>query len=115
MKRPGCVFAVKKEFVPKVQEYYTIAEKSAHDLAMWGAALIFDQLYYLPIPTIKFRRHGDSSFQKEVSTARKQNGINILTKKKLSSVFANAFRYKNKFNYAADLYHVLKLNKSKRS
>lgn len=164
LKRPGCVFAVKKEFVPKAQEYYTIAEKSAHDLAMWGAALIFDQLYYLPIPTIKFRRHGDSSFQKEVSTARKQNGIydgrintlkrfnvrldsakmfmkkqesienieqkemiidkmkkenlmriDILTKKKLSSVFANAFRYKNKFNYAADFYHVLKLNRSKRS
>ena len=57
--------------------------------------------------------------QKEmiIDKMKKENlmRIDILTKKKLSSVFANAFRYKNKFNYAADLYHVLKLNKSKRS
>ncbi|MGG5358112.1 MULTISPECIES: glycosyltransferase [unclassified Enterococcus] len=75
LKRPGCVFAIRNSFISKVEEYYDQAEKSAHDIAMWGAALIYDQLYYLPRPTIQFRRHAESSFQKEVSSSKKQTGI----------------------------------------
>ncbi|MFV0559126.1 MAG: glycosyltransferase [Enterococcus sp.] len=75
LKRPGCVFAVRKEFIPLVVDYYDHAENSAHDLAMWASALLYDQLYYLEKPTIQFRRHATSSFQKEVNTAKKQNGI----------------------------------------
>lgn len=75
LKRPGCVFAIRKDFVDTVQRYYNDAEKSAHDVAMWKAALLYDRLYYLPLPTIKFRRHAESSFQKEVNSAKKQSGI----------------------------------------
>lgn len=75
LKRPGCVFGIRKTFVPVVQDYYKLAEKSAHDVAMWAAGLLYDELYYLPLPTIMFRRHANSSFQKEVSSAKQQTGI----------------------------------------
>lgn len=75
LKRPGCVFAMRKKFLPVVQNYYNQAEKSAHDISMWAAALSADCLYYIEMPLIQYRRHGDSSFQKEVSNSKKQNGI----------------------------------------
>lgn len=65
--RPGCVFAIKRTFVPQINKYYSILPNPAHDIAMWGAALLCDKLYYLKESTIIFRRHADSSFQKEVS------------------------------------------------
>lgn len=75
LKRPGCVFAVQKTFLPVVVEYYNQAEKSAHDISMWASALLFDKLYFLKKPLIHYRRHGDSSFQKEVTSSKRQHGI----------------------------------------
>lgn len=73
--RPGCVFAIKKTFVSQINKYYSILSNPAHDVAMWGAALSYSQLYYLAEPTIIFRRHSDSSFQKEVSQSLKKSSL----------------------------------------
>lgn len=72
LKRPGCVFALAKEFVPEVISYFDILENPAHDVAMWGSGLINDRLYYLAEPTINYRRHENSSFQREVDNATKK-------------------------------------------
>ncbi|MDT2827536.1 glycosyltransferase [Enterococcus viikkiensis] len=68
LKRPGCVFALAKGFVPEVISYFDNLEMPAHDVAMWGSALVNDGLYYLAEPTIDFRRHENSSFQKEIKS-----------------------------------------------
>lgn len=75
LKRPGCVFALANEFVPEVISYFDILENPAHDVAMWGSALIDDKLYYLAKPTIDFRRHENSSFQKEINTAAEKTTV----------------------------------------
>lgn len=83
LKRPGCVFALANEFVPEVISYFDMLENPAHDVAMWGSALVNDKLYYLAKPTINFRRHENSSFQREINAAAEkttvyQNRINQL-------------------------------------
>ncbi|MBO0468648.1 glycosyltransferase [Enterococcus plantarum] len=84
LKRPGCVYAVRKDFVSEVTDYFNQALNSAHDISLWGSALAFDRLYLLDEPTIVFRRHGESSFKKETNEARKNSNyqyrINMLNR-----------------------------------
>ncbi len=83
LKRPGCVYSVRKDFIPIVSAYFNQSENCAHDIALWGSSLIYDRLYSLEEPTIIFRRHGESSFKKELNKSQKniekyQYRINLL-------------------------------------
>ncbi|WP_086313930.1 hypothetical protein A5821_001479 [Enterococcus sp. 7F3_DIV0205] len=73
LKRPGCVYAVRKDFVLNVTDYFNQALNSAHDISLWASALAFDRLYLLDEPTIVFRRHGQSTFKKETITSKKES------------------------------------------
>jgi glycosyltransferase involved in cell wall biosynthesis len=84
LKRPGCVYAVRKDFIPKAVEYFNQALNSAHDLALWASALAVDRLYLLNEATITFRKHGNSTFKKEMVKSEKaskyQYRINMLNR-----------------------------------
>lgn len=69
LRRPGCVYAVKKEFVKNVIQYTELTKNPVHDQAMWGSAILSNELYLIRRPLISWRKHGMSSFKKEIDIA----------------------------------------------
>lgn len=73
IRRPGCVYAVRKKFIPKVIQYTETTKNPVHDQAMWGSGLLSDSLYLIRKPLIAWRKHGNSSFKKEIDFTEKNN------------------------------------------
>ncbi|WP_407855925.1 glycosyltransferase [Enterococcus hailinensis] len=71
LRRPGCVYAVRKNFIPNVLEYIKGTKNPVHDQAMWGSGLLSDGLYVIHENLISWRKHGRSSFKKEIDQAEK--------------------------------------------
>lgn len=89
LKRPGCVYAVRGTFIPKVMEYASY--NPVHDMAMWGSGIITDSLYLTTLPLIQWRKHGASSFKKEIDASKimEQYGARLnLLKRRLERVLA---------------------------
>lgn len=73
LRRPGCVYAVRKSFVSNVIQYTRLTKNPVHDQAMWGSAILSNGLYLIREPLISWRKHGMSSFKKEIDIANKNN------------------------------------------
>ena len=55
IKRPGCVFAFKKDIVSYINDAWY--EDYAHDALIWQLGLILDGLFHIDYTAIYFRRH----------------------------------------------------------
>lgn len=156
LRRPGCVYAVRKEFIPQVNLYASNMENPVHDMSMWGSAVLTNGLYLLRKPLIEWRKHGQSSFKKEIDQSNKEqlyykrlmtlqrrlqrveaarnyliNNVTIvdydkkkklldnlikelemriymLEKEKIRTVLFSFWKYKHKFYFGTDIYHLLK-------
>lgn len=73
LRRPGCVYAIRKSFIANVNLYASEMENPVHDMAMWGSSLLSDGLYIVREELIRWRKHGKSSFKKEIDLAKRQN------------------------------------------
>ncbi|MFC4771156.1 glycosyltransferase [Enterococcus hermanniensis] len=71
LRRPGCVYAVRKNFIPNVLEYIEGTKNPVHDQAMWGSGILSDGLYVIHENLISWRKHGLSSFKKEIDKSEK--------------------------------------------
>ncbi|WP_455056776.1 glycosyltransferase [Jutongia sp.] len=59
IKRPGCVFALRKEIVPyMIKAWY---EDYAHDVLMWQIGILLNGLYHIEYTAIYFRRHDSNA------------------------------------------------------
>ena len=47
-------------------------ENPVHDMSMWGSAVLTNGLYLLRKPLIEWRKHGQSSFKKEIDQSNKE-------------------------------------------
>lgn len=65
LKRPGCVFAIRKTFLPKTLLYISSFITPVHDLSMWGSSILSNGLYYYKEALIDWRKHGKSSIKTE--------------------------------------------------
>lgn len=72
LRRPGCVYAVRNSFIPEVNRYASKMENPVHDMTMWGSAVLSNGLYLLRKPLIEWRKHGQSSFKKEIDQSNKE-------------------------------------------
>lgn len=72
LRRPGCVYAVRKDFITNVNLYASRMENPVHDMSMWGSAVLSDGLYLIRKPLIEWRKHGQSSFKKEIDQSNKE-------------------------------------------
>lgn len=57
--RPGCVMAVRKEFIEKVADIWQ--DNYAHDAFLWTTATLVKGNYLLRIPLIRYRRHSNNA------------------------------------------------------
>ena len=161
LRRPGCVYAIRQSFIANVMLYASRMENAVHDMSMWGSAVLSNGLFLLRKPLIEWRKHGQSSFKKEIDQANKvtayQKRLNtlrrrlqrvhaannylanltdiddfekkqkmllsmidelemriaILEKEQLSTILASFFRYKRKFYFGTDIYHLIKYKSGK--
>ncbi len=59
IRRPGCVFAFKKEIIPyMIAAWYT---DYAHDVLMWQIGILMNGLYHMEYTAIYFRRHDSNA------------------------------------------------------
>ncbi|MDO4902905.1 MAG: glycosyltransferase [Limosilactobacillus sp.] len=68
---PGCVYCIRKQLLDQSKEYWR--EEFGHDTLLWRMAELSQTLYVLNVPTIKWRKHNDSSYAKEVLLLKTQN------------------------------------------
>lgn len=54
IRRPGCVYAFKSEFMDLIKEIWT--ENQSHDALLWRLGMITDSLYLYCFESIKWRR-----------------------------------------------------------
>lgn len=73
LRRPGCVYAIRKKFITNFIQYTKVTKNPVHDQAMWGSALLSDSLFLIREPLISWRKHGLSSFKKEIDFANQEN------------------------------------------
>lgn len=70
VKRPGCVYCIRKEFLDKVSSFWF--EGCPHDALLWCAACILDELYLYQEPLIYFRRHSNNASSMEKTSLEKK-------------------------------------------
>lgn len=73
VKRPGCVYCIRKEFVNKVSSFWF--EDCPHDALFWCSANVLGELYIYQEPLILFRRHANnaSSMEKTGLTKKRKD------------------------------------------
>lgn len=156
LRRPGCVYAIRKKFIENVNLYASDMENPVHDMAMWGSAVLSNGLYLMRKPLIQWRKHGQSSFKKEIDQSSKDSEYDkrlktlnrrlqranaagnylanieevndyenkyrtinnlitelqmrntLLEKEKIAPLVMSFFKYKHKFYYGTDIYHLMK-------
>lgn len=64
VKRPGCVFAFRKELLDYI--YQITNGEFAHDAILWRVASLLDGLYMYDYATIDFRRHSNNASDKRI-------------------------------------------------
>ncbi len=68
---PGCTFCIRRSFLSSVSEYWGIY---AHDAFLWRFSMLSDSAYILRKPLIRWRKHRDSTFQKEARSSKNFEG-----------------------------------------
>ena len=63
VKRPGCVYGLKKEAITYVKKY--VFDDCPHDALLWWVALMLDRLYIYNRMTIEYRRHDKTTTGRE--------------------------------------------------
>lgn len=70
VKRPGCVYCVRKEFVNKVSSFWF--KDCPHDALLWCSANVLGELYIYQEPLILFRRHANNASSMEMTGLAKK-------------------------------------------
>jgi glycosyltransferase involved in cell wall biosynthesis len=75
VRRPGCVYCVRKTFAQRTFRFWF--DECPHDALLWRLAMIEDGLYLYEQPMIRFRRH-DSNASSVLQTGlrKKQEDVN---------------------------------------
>ena len=103
---PGCVYCVRRSLLDVSRKYWR--KEFGHDTLLWRMAELNNSLYAIKEPLIKWRKHNDSSYAKEVLLLKTQS-----EKKKwlAASLKFNDLMYKySKDYYLSDTKKVLGLN-----
>lgn len=66
VKRPGCVYAIKKNVVNYIKEY--TFDNYPHDAFVWRVAMLLDGLYIYNRMTIRYRRHEQTATGRDKKT-----------------------------------------------
>ena len=67
---PGCVYCVRRKLLNTSKKYWR--KEFGHDTLLWRMAELANTLYVIKEPTIKWRKHNDSSYAKEVLLLKTQ-------------------------------------------
>lgn len=67
---PGCVYCVRRELLDMSKKYWR--EEFGHDTLLWRMAELANALYVIKEPLIRWRKHNDSSYAKEVLLLKTQ-------------------------------------------
>lgn len=70
VKRPGCVYCVRKTFVDEVTAFWF--EGCPHDALLWCGACVLGELYIYQEPLIYFRRHANNASSMEKTGLEKK-------------------------------------------
>lgn len=68
---PGCVYCVRRDLLDNSKKYWR--KEFGHDTLLWRMAELADSLYAIKQPTIKWRKHNNSSYSKEALLLKTQN------------------------------------------
>lgn len=66
VKRPGCVYAIRKRVVDYIKEY--AFDNYPHDAFVWRVAMLLDGLYIYNRMTIRYRRHEQTATGRDKKT-----------------------------------------------
>lgn len=67
---PGCVYCVRRDLLNEAKKYWR--KEFGHDTLLWRMAELANSLYVIGEPLIKWRKHNDSSYAKEVLMLKTQ-------------------------------------------
>lgn len=67
---PGCVYCIRRDLLDESKKYWR--KQFGHDTILWRMAELAHSLYVIKEPTIKWRKHNDSSYAKEVLMLKTQ-------------------------------------------
>lgn len=67
---PGCVYCVRRDLLDISKKYWR--EEFGHDTLLWRMAELANALYVVKEPLIRWRKHNDSSYAKEVLLLKTQ-------------------------------------------
>lgn len=67
---PGCVYCVRRDLLDESKTYWR--QEFGHDTLLWRMAELANSLYVIRTPLIKWRKHNDSSYAKEVLMLKTQ-------------------------------------------
>lgn len=70
VKRPGCAYAVKRDFVQEIAQFWS--DRFAHDGILWRFATLKGTLYCYEEPLVYFRRHSDNATNKRAIHSRER-------------------------------------------
>lgn len=82
--RVGWTLALKRTFIPTIVRTWENDETIPHDQVAWFGALLFDGAFILPENLGAWRKHGESTFRKEIkeslvqSNAMKHNKVKVI-------------------------------------
>ena len=62
---PGCTHCVRKSFYDSIRKYWI--DICPHDCLLWRYSALKGSAYIINMPLITWRKHGNSTFQKELS------------------------------------------------
>ena len=65
---PGCTYCIRRNILDESKNYWD--SDFAHDATVYRLAIFNDSLYSYNEPLIRWRKHSDSSFSKEVQVSR---------------------------------------------
>ncbi len=67
---PGCVYCVRRNLLDESKKFWR--KEFGHDTLLWRMAELANSLYVIKEPLIKWRKHNDSSYAKEVLLLKTQ-------------------------------------------
>ena len=107
---PGCVYCIRKEFYNEIKQYWK--KDFPHDAFFWRFSMFAGKLYYLDSPTIRQRKHNDSTFTKE-AIASKNLKSKLQELEYITETIAQLKYYVLNRNYGND-YRLKILNEAER-